>query len=140
MLGVKTLTTIALTASKTMLTAGTMLRIIPNAVQCHLETLCDASVRAIQITDADGILVLGSMHDIHTGARGTIAPRFYIMQTSPQAAQTTLRSVDFSHYQDHPDAIPKHLGNTPVFQEANPQLHLTALTVCETDIQRNYNN
>lgn len=140
MLGVKTLTTIALTTNKTMLTAGTMLRIIPNTVQHHLETLCDASVRAIQITDADGILVLGSMHDIHTGARGTIAPRFYIMQTSPQAAQTTLRSVDFSRYQDHPDAIPKHLGSTPVFQKANPQLHPTALTVCETDIQRNYNN
>lgn len=140
MLGVKTLTTIALTASKTMLTAGTMLRITPNIVQRHLETLCDASVRAIQITDADGILVLGSMHDIHTGARGTIASRFYIMQTSPQAAQTTLHSVDFSRYQDHFDAIPKHLGSTPVFQEANPQLHLTALTVCETDIQQNYNN
>ena len=84
MLGVKTLTMTALIASKTMLTVGTMLRITPNAVQRHLETLCNASVRAIQITDADGILVLGSMHDIHTGARGTIASRFYIMQTPPQ--------------------------------------------------------
>lgn len=63
MLGIKTPTTTALTHSKTMLTVGTMLRITPNAVQRHLDTFCDASVRATWITDADGILVLGSMHD-----------------------------------------------------------------------------
>lgn len=65
MLGVKTLTTRALIANKTILIVGTILRTTPNAVQRHFETFCAASDRATRIADTDDILVLGSMRDSH---------------------------------------------------------------------------
>lgn len=60
---------------------GKILRTTPNAVQRHLETLWDASIRATRISDADGILVSGAMRDVRIGTRDVLAPLFYFVET-----------------------------------------------------------
>lgn len=45
-----------------------MLRTVPNTIQRHFETLRDASIRAMRISDVDGILVSEAMRDVRTGS------------------------------------------------------------------------
>lgn len=60
---------------------GRILRIAPNTVQRHLETLRDASPRATRISDADDILVSGAMREVRIGTRDLLALRFYFVET-----------------------------------------------------------
>ena len=60
---------------------GRILRTAPNTVQRHFETLRDASTCATRISDADGVLVSGTMRDVRIGTRGFPAPLFYIVET-----------------------------------------------------------
>ena len=63
-----------------MLNMGKILRTAPNTVQRHLETLRDASTRATQISNADGVFVPGTMHDVRIETRGFSAPLFYSVE------------------------------------------------------------
>lgn len=56
---------------------GRILSTAPNTVQRHLETLRDASTRAMQISNADGVFVPETMHDVRIETRGFPAPLFY---------------------------------------------------------------
>ena len=62
---------------------GRILRTAPNTVQRHLETLQEASTRATRISDADGVLVSGTMRDVRIGTRDFPAPLFYVVETLP---------------------------------------------------------
>ena len=124
-----------------MLITGSTLRIAPNAVQRHLETLRAASACATWISDADGALVSGAMRDVRIGTRGSLVPVLYnIIERFLRATRISPRNVDFFRCRDHLAAKPRHCGSMPVFLEATPQSHASVLTVYETDTQRNYNN
>ena len=77
-LGVKAPITVALIPRTTILIVGSILRTAPNSIQRHFETLPDASARAMQISDADGMRVSGAMHDVRIGTRTFLDPSFYI--------------------------------------------------------------
>ena len=98
---------------------GRILRTAPNIIQRHFETLRDASARAIWISDGDGILVSGAMHDVRIGTRAFLDPPFHIVETLLRATRITpRRNVDFFHCRDPLDAKPRRYGNMPVFLEA----------------------
>ena len=60
------LRTITLMPSRKILTMGTMLRITPNSVHRHFETLLDASARAALVSDTEGI---EAIRDIYINPR-----------------------------------------------------------------------
>ena len=62
--GVKTLRTMALMLIRIILTIGTMLRIMPNNVHRHFETLLDASARAALISDTEGVKAIRNIYVI----------------------------------------------------------------------------
>ncbi|MYC76836.1 hypothetical protein F4X10_13815 [Candidatus Poribacteria bacterium] len=76
-LGVKVPITAALIPRTTILIVGRILRTAPNTIQRHFETLRDASARALQISDAEGIRVSGAMRDVRIGTRAFLDPSFY---------------------------------------------------------------
>ena len=61
-LGVKVPTTAALIPRTTILIMGRILRTAPNTIQRHFETLREASARAMQISDTEGMLVSRAMY------------------------------------------------------------------------------
>ena len=132
--------TAALIPRTTILIVGRILRTAPNTIQRHFETLRDASARAIQISDSDGMLVSGAMRDVRIGTRAFLDPPFYIVETLLRATRINPRNVDFFHCPDHLDAKPKRYENMPVFLQATLQSHALALMVCEIGTRRSYNN
>ena len=71
-LGVKAPITVALIPRPTILIVGSILRTAPNTIQRHFETLREASVRAMQISDTDGMCVSGAMRDVWIGTRASL--------------------------------------------------------------------
>ena len=74
------LITTALIPSSTILITGKILKTAPNTAQRHLETLREASVRAISISDPDDILASGAMRDIRSGMRGSPVPVLSVIE------------------------------------------------------------
>ena len=132
--------TAALIPRTTILIIGKTLRTAPNTIQRHFETLRDASARAMQISDLDGMLVSGAMRDVRIGTRAFLDPTFYIVETLLRATRINPRNVDSFHCSDPLDAKPKRYENMPVFLQATLQSHASALMVCEIDTRRSYNN
>ena len=78
------------------LTMGTMLRITPNSVHRHFETLLDASACAALVSDTEGVEAIRHIY---------INPR-------------TSNSCRCQH---HLGAKPRHRGSMPAFQEVSLQ-------------------
>ena len=139
-LGVKAPIATALIPSPTILIVGRIPRTAPNTIQRHFETLRDASARAMQINDAEGMLVSEAMRDVRIGMPAFLDPPFYIIETLLRATRINPRNVGFFHCRDPLDAKPKRYENMPVFLEATLQSHASVPRVCEIDTQRSYNN
>ena len=54
---------------------GTRLRITPNSVHRHFETLLDASARAALVNDTEGVKAI---RDVYVTACGILGPNFLI--------------------------------------------------------------
>ena len=119
---------------------GRILRTAPNTVQRHLETLQEASTRATRISDANGVLVSGSMRNVRIGTRNFLDPLFYIVGRLLRLTSVSRRNVNFCRCRDRLAAKPKRYGNMPVFLEVTLQSRASALMVYEIDTRQNCNN